>query len=192
MPFFSRLTDIVACNLTVLLDDSADKQATLREIVDEMQTGLAGANRSVETARRQEAELQSELATYEREHEDLLAQVKTQLAAGDEAAARQTLRRKKELADLVAGLRQQTESAAQIRAQLETTRKALSARLTEAMRRLEDLGGESVPGYGDGFSDAGLRSVVPPEVAGHADELERESADEIEAELAALKKELEG
>ena len=35
MPHFSRLTDIITCNLTVILNESSDPAITLREIIDE-------------------------------------------------------------------------------------------------------------------------------------------------------------
>ena len=34
MPHFSRLTDIVTCSLTEILESSEDPAATLREVVD--------------------------------------------------------------------------------------------------------------------------------------------------------------
>ena len=45
MSYFSRLTDIVTCNLTELLAREADPAAALEGIIAEMQEGLAGAKR---------------------------------------------------------------------------------------------------------------------------------------------------
>ena len=50
MPYFSRLTEIVTCNLTALLDGAENRQATLEEIIKEIQDGVTGAKRSVRTA----------------------------------------------------------------------------------------------------------------------------------------------
>ena len=35
MPYFSRLTDIVTCSLTEILDSSDDPQTTLKEVLEE-------------------------------------------------------------------------------------------------------------------------------------------------------------
>lgn len=61
MSYFSRLTDIVSCNLSRLLAEADDPQAAIAEIVQEMQEGLAGARRSVATASAAEQRLQREI-----------------------------------------------------------------------------------------------------------------------------------
>ena len=50
MTYFSRLTDIVTCNLTRLLAEADDTVAALQEIIAEMEAGMAGARRSMQTA----------------------------------------------------------------------------------------------------------------------------------------------
>ena len=42
MSYFSRLTDIVTCNLTEILARETDPLAAVGEIIAEMQEGLAG------------------------------------------------------------------------------------------------------------------------------------------------------
>lgn len=59
MSYFSRLSDIVTCNLSALLVDSDDPVATLTEIINEMQQGISGARRSVSTARDNVARIES-------------------------------------------------------------------------------------------------------------------------------------
>ena len=61
MSYFSRLTDIVTCNLTQLLNQATDARAAIAEIVTEMQEGLAGAQRSVNTAVNAEQRLKREI-----------------------------------------------------------------------------------------------------------------------------------
>ncbi|MEO1995393.1 MAG: PspA/IM30 family protein, partial [Planctomycetaceae bacterium] len=61
MTFFSRLTDIVTCNLTELLSNEDDPQTALQQIVNEMEEGVAGAKRSVSTATANEQRLGQEV-----------------------------------------------------------------------------------------------------------------------------------
>ncbi len=61
MTYFSRLTDIVTCNLSALLDSIADPQDALVRIIAEIEEGLAGAERSMRTAAKNAARLRSEI-----------------------------------------------------------------------------------------------------------------------------------
>ena len=61
MTYFSRLTDIVTCNLTRLLAEADDPVAALQEIIAEMEAGMAGARRSMQTAQGNEDRIRSEV-----------------------------------------------------------------------------------------------------------------------------------
>ena len=140
MPFFSRLTDIVTCNLTDLLTNSDDPQATLQEIIDEMEQGLAGAQRSVQTAQKNKRALEEDLKDSQKQIADWDATALEQLNAGDENAARTSLYRKKEVTDIAAGFEQQVQVAHSTYESLMTTYRALEARLAEAKRKQAELG----------------------------------------------------
>ena len=139
MAYFSRLTDIVTCNLNHLLAEETDPGAALQGIIGEMQEGLAGAKRSVATATADHKRLTKELAEHRAEIEDWVAQAKEYLQAGNEDQARLALYRKNEVADLVAGLEQQLEAAQATRDHLMTTLRAIEARLADAERRQCEL-----------------------------------------------------
>ncbi len=171
MPFFSRLTDIVTCNLTDLLTNSDDPQATLQEVMNEMEQGLVGAQRSVQTARKSKKNLEQELEDSRKQVADWEATALEQLNAGDENTARTSLYRKKEAADIVAGLEQQVQVAHSTYESLMTTYRALEARLAEAKRKQSELGIED-----DKDDDTSLTST--------ARQIREE---EIEDELAAMK-----
>lgn len=179
MSFFSRLTDIVTCNLTHLLAQAEDPKAAIAEIIQEMQEGISGAKRSVNTAITSEERLRLEIDAHRVQVESWTVKAKEQLVAGAEADARQCLLRKREVEDLIAGLSQQHKAAIATREHLATMHRALEARLAEAIRRQETLGGSldeipsSVPSY----------LSTPNSQAG---ELHRE----LDAELEALKQEL--
>lgn len=168
MPYFSRLTDIVTCDLTALLEDADDPAATLEEILQEMDQGLEASKRSVRTARESVERIERDISRHQADAEHWQQEARTALQAEDEATARAALRRKKEADSLVQGLRQSLDSAIATREQLTTTYHALSARRSDAQRRQAELGG------------------TQPAPVATTDDL----SDEIDAELAALKQSL--
>ncbi len=179
MSYFSRLTDIVTCNLTRLLAQAEDSNAAILEIIQEMQEGLAGAQRSVNTARASEDHLRQEIDSHRSQTEMWMTKVKEQLLTGAEADARQSLLRKREVEDLIAGLAQQHEAAIKYREHLSTIQRALEARLSEALRKRESLGVSAA----DVQSNVPEYLVNPPAIPKHADH-------EVDAELERLKREL--
>lgn len=179
MSFFSRLTDIVTCNLSHLLAQAEDPQAAIAEIIQEMREGLAGAQRSVNTAAASEDRLRSEIELHKSQVELWTSKAKEQLQAGNETDARQSLLRKREVEDLIAGLAQQHKAAIATREHLATMQRALEARLAEALRRQAEMGvpvremPSKVPAY----------LTTPHAVA-------EDRHREIDAELEALKQQL--
>ena len=153
MTFFSRLTDIVTCNLSHLLAQAEDPQAAIAEIIREMREGLSGAQRSVSTAALSGERLRLEIESHRSQVDLWTGKAKEQLLAGDENDARQCLLRKREVEDLIAVLTQQYKAAIATQEHLATMQRALEARLAEALRRQETLGGpvsevaSNVPSY---------------------------------------------
>jgi phage shock protein A len=178
MPYFSRLTDIVTCSLTDLLAEAGDPDAALAEIIAEMELGRAGAARSVATAAGTVDRLSKEVAEQRAEAERRQAEAKDELAAGREAEARTALIRRRESLDVVAGLEQELASAEELHRHLQTTARALEARLSDAKRKRGALAA------GQDLTE--LAAAAPAPTPADA----RES--EIDDELAALRAELEG
>lgn len=139
MAFFNRLTDIVTCNLTTILADAADPAAALSEIVREIREGIAGAERCVATASRNMTRVESEIAEQKLELVRWGDDARRHLEAGHDDQARQSLFRKREVADLMAALEEQHRAATATRDHLLTTLNALQARLVDAQRRLANL-----------------------------------------------------
>lgn len=139
MAYFSRLTDIVTCSLSGLLEKAADPQQALEEIIHEMKEGVAGAQRSARTASENVARLESEIGEQRQQVENWLTQARDALAAGSDVNARRSLQRKLEIEDLIAGLQQQLEAAVTTRDHLRTTYNALQARLSDALRRRQEM-----------------------------------------------------
>ena len=128
MNYFSRLTDIVTCNLAEMLAREADPSAALRKIITEMEEGLAGARRSVGTATANEERLRREIAELGGQSDQLTDEAREALRNQDESAARVALLRKQEVVDVVAGLEQQHKAACATRDHMNTTLRALEAR----------------------------------------------------------------
>lgn len=180
MSYFSRLTDIVTCNLTQLLAEAKDPLAAIEEILREMEEGLSGARRSVATATCNEERLYAEIQEHRHQVTDWANKAKEHLIGQHENEARQCLLRKREVEDLVAGLQQQHHSAVATREHLSTMHRALEARLAEALRKRAVLRGE----------DAGVD--CRPATVADASPVGVERHSQIDAELEALKRELGG
>ena len=139
MTYFSRLTDIVTCNLTEMLAKADDPETALQQIVGEMEEGVAGAGRSVATATANEQRLAQEIQEQVRQVDVWRTRAREELSNGDESGARLSLVRKQEVDALIAGLEQQQQAAIATREHLTTMLNALGARLSDARRRLDEL-----------------------------------------------------
>lgn len=145
MPYFSRLTDIVTCNLTTLLARNQNCVQFLKGIIQEMNEGVAGAQRCVGTAIANVARLETEIGEQRIAVGDWMIRAQAALRRSDEDQARLALERKHEVEDLIAGLEQQLQAAISTRDHLSTMLSALQARLADAIRRLDDLSGGGSP-----------------------------------------------
>ncbi len=180
MSYFSRLTDIVTCNLSEILANESDPEAALRQIIYEMEEGRAGANRSVNTAVASQQRLSKELQEHSAQVELWMSKAKDELGAGSEPGARLALARKREVEDLIAGLQQQHKAAVATREHLTTVLRALKARLAEARRRLQQLGSGQISEETAAADSAEHSDAQPGSDSGNARA--------IEIELEALKR----
>ena len=178
MPYFSRLTDIVTCSLSDLLAEADDPGRALAEIIAEMEQGSAGAARAVATAAGTVTRLEGELTARRGEIDRWDTSAKEELKAGREEQAKAALVRRREARDMVAALEQELDAARGTHAHLQTTARALDARLSDARRKRATL-------EAGGDMDA-VEPVLPDEPIGGAG---RSSVDD---ELEALRKELAG
>jgi phage shock protein A len=139
MPYFSRLTDIITCNITALVAEADDPAAALDEIIREIKEGIAGAERSAKAAANNAARIKAEIAEQDEQVRDWLEMAKRHVSAGEDGKARQALLRKREVEHLVAALQEQLRAAQATCDHLVTTQHALQARLADAQRRLAGL-----------------------------------------------------
>ena len=183
MSYFSRLTDIVTCNLTEMLAEATDPEATLEEIIAEMRRGVSGAQRSVKTAAANEARIRTEMQEHAGQVQFWTQQARNELEQSRETEARHALRRKREVEDLIAGLSREHNAAQETLNNLSTTLHALEARLADAVRRRAALSGDQ---HAAAEADAECEANHAAEPAA----INQLREDEIEAELAALKREI--
>jgi phage shock protein A len=179
MPHFSRLTDIVTCSLTEILESADDPAATLREVIEEMEEGLLAARRSATAAAGNRDRLQEEINQHASQAEYWHNTAKASLKANDEAGARDALARKVEIEDLIDGLKPEVDAAQSTHQHMLRIQKALEARHSDAIRRLTELTGET--------TSVKLESETAIHSAAVA---QQEKNDEIEAELESLRREM--
>lgn len=181
MPHFSRLTDIVTCSLTEILEASEDPHATLREVLDEMEEGLSSSRRVAKTSAANRDRMQKEIDQHTVQMNEWLETARTALSEENETAAREALTRKVEIEDLIDGLKPELEAADSTHRNMLRVQKALEARYSEASRRMAELTGEP--------QEIRLES----ETAVHAiTQSQQEKSCEVEAELEALRRQMDG
>lgn len=180
MNFFSRTSDIISRNLAELLAKEANPAKAIRQVIAEMEQGLSGVRRSVQTADRNEQKVATELAEHRGQVAFWGGRAREELAAGQETEARAALIRRKELEDLIAGLQQEHSAAEATREQLTTTLRAVEARVAEA-RRLQAHLDQGIPL--PAATEAGSLPAVQ-------ETLDRSRNAQVDDELEALKREL--
>ena len=178
MPHFSRLTDIVTCSLTEILEVSDDPQTTLQEVIQEMEEGLTSSRRVAGTSSKNCERLEKDIAAHTTQVNEWLEKARTSLKEGDESTARDALTRKVEVEDLIAGLQPELEAAKSNYQNMLRIQKALEARYAEAVRRMSELTGES---------PVELESNTATHAVAQSTQ---EKSHEVEAELQALRQQL--
>lgn len=188
MTYFSRLSDIVTCQLSELLNGSDNPLAAIQQIASEMEQGLSGAKRSVNAAQLAEDRIRAELEESRSQVALWMARARAELEQGEEDLARRALLRKRELEDLLAGLQQQHAAAVATREQLTTTLRAIEARMSEVRRKEQDLSQNRASGAELRAAAAGNAETALARAP--ASPLDKSRAAQVEADLEALRREL--
>lgn len=185
MNYFSRLSDIISCSLESLLAEAEDPAVAIGRIIAEIEEGLTGARRSVQSAAAAEQRLRAELVERTGQVTFWGNKAREELSAGREDGARQSLMRRRETEDLVAGIEQQLAAATSTREHLSTTMRAIEARLAEAQRQQRELNSQAATQSAQGRESGDSTGTEP---APHVD---RSRAAQIEADLEALRREMQ-
>lgn len=185
MSFFSRLTDIVTCNVNELIRNAPDPKVAAQQILRELEEGVAGARRSARTAATATGRCDCEIQQNQSQIVYWNSQAKSDLAEGNESGARLSLIRKKEVEDLVAALHREQQAARATHEHLQTVLRAVEARLAEARRIHRELNPESsvMPHASTPQIEDAL--LNPPEVDSHREQQIDEELERLRRELSA-------
>jgi phage shock protein A len=184
MSYFSRLSDIISCNLSALLADAPNRAAAVAKLIAEIEEGLAGAKRSVTAAAHSEQRLRTDLETHQSEIGIWKDKAREELVAGRDDSARHALLRKRELEDLVGGLEQQLAAATSTREHLATMLRAIEARLAEARRIEQQIQRPEAAAAGSSAPE------MPKDSSSTRNSVDRTRLREVEDELEALRREV--
>ena len=139
MGVFERISRIIRSNISDLLDRAEDPEKVLQQIMVDMQQDLREAKLHVAAAIRD----QKKLETRYQENLDLSDRwEKRAISAveeGDDALAKEALRRKRNFEQLAKGYKEQLEEQTRSVKLLKTSLAALEAKIEEARRRKDLL-----------------------------------------------------
>lgn len=135
MGVFDRISRIIRSNINDLLDKAEDPEKVLQQIIDDMQQDLREAKLYVAAAirdmRKLEDKYEENLSTSERWEKRAVAAVES----GDDALAKEALRRKRTYEDLAKSYKAQLDEQTQSVQSLKTNLMALQAKIEDAKRR---------------------------------------------------------
>ncbi|BAV65022.1 phage shock protein PspA [Sphingobium cloacae] len=215
MGIFSRTRDIIAANVTDLLDRAEDPAKMIRMIILEMEETLVEVRASAARTIADQKEMRRHIAKLDALQESWTEKAQLALSKGREDLAKAALVEKQKAADMAEqmtheietldeALRASEEDIAKLQAKLREARarqNSLAARMESAQNRLrvrEAYAGEKVNeafarfdmlerrvDMAEGRADAMALGQVPKTLEEEIAELR--SSDKVDAELAALK-----
>ena len=218
---FARISDVITANISELIDRVEDPEKMIKQIIREMEENIGRAKEGVVDAIASEKTLQQNVDRHSREAKTWQEKARIALKDSKEDLARQALIRKNEHDTILKSLEPALESAQGASASLKAQLKALEAKLDEAKLKRSSLvarqrAAEAMHGmtkldasfkkgldaeakFGrmeEKVADMEARTQAVTEVYSDADPVELEFLDmqvqnEVDAELAALKRELD-
>ncbi|MDM8546520.1 PspA/IM30 family protein [Candidatus Venteria ishoeyi] len=221
MSIFQRMNDIINASINDLLDRVEDPERMIKQIIREMEDNIAQAKEGVIDAIASEKQLEKELERHRKQADSWHDKARQALANDKEELARSALAQKKEIDRIIENLEPSWESAAQTSQRLKKQLKALEQRLDEAKRKRTTLQArqraaqartqmsQTMDTFQNGLdaqhkfdrmedkvSEMEARSEAIDELEDDNTPLEKEFLEmeidqDIEAELAAMKKDLD-
>ncbi|HQC73017.1 MAG TPA: PspA/IM30 family protein [Candidatus Competibacteraceae bacterium] len=218
---FKRISDVIAANLNDLVDRVEDPERMIKQLIREMEENIASAREGVIDAVASEKQLAKELEHQRRQAEDWQQRARRAMEAGNETLAREALLRRKEHDGIVTNLEASWQSARRSSERLKTQLRALEAKLEEARLKKGSLVArqraaqareqmdqvndrfqtglnlnQSFGRMADKVGEMEARMEAREELYGDYSQVEREflkleTDSELEAELAALRKQVQ-
>ena len=201
MSIFSRTRDIVAANVSDMLDRAEDPAKMVRMIIVEMEETLVEVRASSARTIAEQKELRREAARIARIRDGWDEKAELALSKGREDLARAALVQKRQAADLTesleleaarldAALRAAEEDVARLQAKLRdarTRQAAIRARMESADTRIRLREMHSGPRVEDAFARFDLLERRADLAEGHAEALALARPKTLEEEMAELK-----
>ena len=217
---FKRISDVIAANLNDLVDRVEDPERMIKQLIREMEENISSAREGVIDAVASEKQLSKELDSQRRQAEEWQQRARLALESGNETLAREALTRKKEHDGIATSLDASWQSARRTSERLKSQLRALEAKLEEArlkkgslvarqraaqareqMDQVQDRFqtgldlNHSLGRMADKVGEMEARMEAREELYGEYSQIEREflkmeTNSEVEAELAALKREV--
>jgi phage shock protein A len=136
---FKRISDVITANLNDLIDRVEDPERMIKQIIREMEDNISKAKEGVIEAIASEKQLQKDLELHRRQSAEWLQKAEEALQENKEELARAALTRKKEHDNIIKALEPSWEAAKNTSERLKTQLHALEAKLEEARRKRSTL-----------------------------------------------------
>jgi len=139
MGVFKRISDIVSANLNDMTEGFEDPERMLRQAVREMEETIAEVTNQTAKAMANETTLSRELERNRVQQQQWQARAEKAVEEGSEDLARKALTRKNEHEKLVAALKDQLDAAQEASGSLRCQLAAMKAKMAEGRRNLATL-----------------------------------------------------
>lgn len=135
MGFWSRLATVIKSNLNELISSAEEPEKMLDQIIRDMREQLVEAKKQVAVAIADEKKLQKQYLAGQQQADEWEQKAMLAVRAGDDALAKEALRRQKEQVGLAQELKAQWERQAHAVEQLKQALRALNNKIDEAGRK---------------------------------------------------------
>lgn len=139
MGVFKRISDIISANLNDLTEGFEDPERMLKQAVREMEETIAEVTNQTAKAMANETTLSRELERNRVQQQQWQGRAEKAVEEGNDDLARKALARKNEHEKLVAALKDQLEAAQEASASLRCQLAGMKAKLAEGKRNLATL-----------------------------------------------------
>jgi len=136
---FKRISDVISANLNDLIDRVEDPERMIKQIIREMEENISKAKEGVIEAIASEKQLQKDLEQHRRQSSEWQKKAEEALQVDKEELARAALMRKKEHDNIIKALEPSWDTAKNTSERLKTQLHALEAKLEEARRKRSTL-----------------------------------------------------
>jgi phage shock protein A len=139
MGVFKRISDIISANLNDLTEGFEDPERMLKQAVREMEETIADVTNQTAKAMANETTLSRELERNRTQQQQWQGRAEKAVEEGNEDLARKALARKNEHEKLVAALKDQLDAAQEASGSLRCQLAGMKAKLAEGKRNLATL-----------------------------------------------------